>query len=246
MIILSFESDYRDITLEDYFALREEVETYFSSSNRKDVFRSLNQEQKEEVMKCADFVYNNACLIAPFITDDIKLLVSDLEGILVPLDNTIKGKTSLYRKIIADSVDYKGNYQIAAKRLRDSVRYTIIIEDSIYIKKVDEYLHKLEDMGYQNIVVNNNWGTLKCQGINTKITTKDGNNVFELQFHTPMGYKIKEDSTRDLYKVFRDEDVDPELKDRVNKVRKLLQSTIKVPEGALEYRYDSDSNIKRR
>lgn len=236
--------DYRDITMEEYFTTREEVETYIQDNPNSEIseFDKLSDENKIRVLSCINLVYENACLIEPSITSDVIELVNKTEGKLIPLNNTIKGKNSLKRKIIADSVNY--NYEIAARKIRDSVRYTIIIEDDIYVEKVDDYLHKLEEMGYQNIVVKNNWGTLKCQGINTKITTKDGKNVFEIQFHTPFGYQIKEMCTRDLYKIFRDHSAPADLKTKVVKLRKLLQSGVKAPENALEYNFVS--SVKRR
>ena len=133
---------------------------------------------------------------------------------------------------------------MAADMLRDSVRYTIILDDDNYIQKVDEYLHKLQDMGYQNIEVKNNWNDLKCRGINSKIKTKDGKTYFELQFHTPMGHQVKEGSTRDLYQIIREMQADASLRDRASKLRRLLQSKINIPQGALDYQYDSE--IKRR
>ena len=240
-------NDYLDLTVEDYFSIREDVDIYFLSDsyrNKQDEYSKLSDSKKKEVDECSDRVYNNACLIAPGITEDIQSLVSDNEGMLLPLDHTIKTKESLRRKIISDSIDYFGNYSMAAGLLRDSVRYTIILDDSNYTKKVDEYLHKLEEMGYQNIVVKNNWDDLKCRGINTKIKTKDGKTFFELQFHTPMGYQVKEGSTRDLYQIIREMQADSNLRDRASKLRKLLQSKINIPYGALDYQYDSNS--KRR
>ena len=240
-------NDYFNLTVEDYFSIREDVDIYFTSDSyrgKEDAYSKLSSDKKKEVDMCSDRVYNNACLTAPSITEDIKTLVSDNIGKLIPLDHTIKTKESLRRKIISDSVDYFGDYSTAADMLRDSVRYTIILDEDIYTQKVDEYLHKLQEMGYQSIEVKNNWNGLKCRGINSKIKSKDGKTFFELQFHTPMGYQVKEGSTRDLYQIIREMEADASLRERASKLRKLLQSKINIPQGALDYQYDSE--IKSR
>lgn len=239
-------------SMDKYFSVRIAIEEYFNGPeymNRLTSYDKLSLDEKKVVAECADLIYNTASQIAPSITLDIKSLVQDNEAVLLSDKNgtplhTLKTIEGLRRKIIADSVGYNGNYMEAAKNIRDSVRYTIIIEDNLYTKKVDEYLHRLEELGYRDFDVKNNWGTTACQGVNVKIRNKNTDDVFELQFHTPMGHQIKEGSTRDLYQIIREDEADLELKNKANKLRMLLQSKVPIPEGIKEYRFET--GVKRR
>ena len=87
----------------------------------------------------------------PGITKDLKDLELDGIGKLVSLEHRKKPITSIIEKIIADSKSerYKGSYKRAADNICDTVRYTFIISDDMYTKKLDECLHMLEDMGYE-------------------------------------------------------------------------------------------------
>lgn len=203
--------------------------------------------------KCSKEVYNHAKSIEPGITNDIRLLAGNTSGTLLGKINpetglvnpshVLKEKSSIERKIIGDSVAYQGNYVLASKNIRDTVRYTIIYEEDKYIECVDKFLHMIEDMGYFDIEIKNNWGKPVCQGINVKLRNKEGT-FFEIQFHTPYGHHVKEGCTRKLYRVIRDEEADSRLKFLANKLRKILQSSVKAPVGAIEYQFVSD--IKRR
>jgi len=76
----------------------------------------------------------------------------------------------------------------------------------------------------------------------------DGKDIFELQFHTPMGYYVKETCTRDLYQVVRDPNAPEDLIKDANRLRRLFQGSVKIPEGVIvnseKYQYSSSS--KRR
>lgn len=240
-------SEDENWTVDEYFKIRDDVQEYLNSEEYKghlSTYEVLDDSHKKVVSDYANQVYENAKLIEPMISKDLQNLVLDNEGYLISFNHRLKTIYSLRRKIIADSKDYDGSYHRAAHNICDSVRYTIIIDDNNYIDKVDDYLHKLEDIGYQVIELKNNWGKPLYQGINVRIVTKNGKDIFELQFHTPVSYQIKEKNTRDLYHVIRDENAPVELQIRANKLRKLLQSRVVPPINSIEYQYDSE--IKRR
>lgn len=235
-----------DWTVEEYFEIRDDVHEYLNSDDYKmhSAYESLNSNHKRVVSDYANLVYENSKLIEPSISKDMQTLIEDGEGYLTSFEHRLKTIEGLRRKIIADSKDYNGSYHRAAINLCDSVRYTIVINDEIYTNKVDEYLHKLESMGYQVLDLKNNWGKPMYQGINARIVAKNGEDIFEIQFHTPIGYQIKEGNTRDLYQVIRDEHAPLELQIRANKLRKLLQTRVVVPTDAIGYMFNPE--MKRR
>ncbi len=233
-------------SVEEYIETRNLVDTYLSDSDRvlATPYDKLDPRHRKIVASYVDLIYKNSKLVEPSISKDLHELLKEEKAYLVSFEHRLKTIESLRRKVIADSKDYDGSYYRAAHNICDSIRYTIIIEDNIYIEKVDEYLHSLENMGYEVLEVKNNWGTEYCQGINARFSDKNSNTIFEIQFHTPIGYQIKEQNTRDLYQVIRDESAPPSLMIRANKLRKLLQTRVEIPENAIGYSYDT-SIIRR-
>ncbi len=233
-------------------------------------YESLSDEDKVVVSRLALLIHSRAIELEPDITKMVIGLVPEgveltgyklSDGSLINgRDNhTIKTIESLRRKIIANSDlndDVVPDYNKAVETIKDSIRYTIIIPPETYLEKVDEILHRLESAGFDSIEVRNywvdcetcwkvenrkNWSKVRCQGINTKIGLPNGQDFFEIQFHTPMEQQIKEGSTRDLYKVYRDRALDLEWKQVLENYRMFLQSTIVPPDTkelkACEYRF---------
>ena len=233
-----------DITVEEYLQIREDVNVYLEKKKKNNItsFDKLPDERhKKIVLDNAKLVYEKSKLIEPSISKDLDSLLKEIGGEFKSFDHRIKDIESLKRKIIADSKEYDGSYSRAAHNLCDGVRYTIILDDSLYVEKADLYLHKLEELGYLVVDFKNNWGKDLYQGYNIRICCPYNDEIFELQFHTPYGYQIKEGSTRDLYQIARDDDISPkviELKKNCNKLRKLFQQSVKIPPGAKEYEFE--------
>lgn len=254
------------MTIEECLSIKRDVEEYLRSKQNKEQITSydlLSDHDKLLVLMYAKLLSKKAEEMEPGITKDLKDLELDGIGKLVSLEHRKKTITSIIEKIIADSKSerYKGSYKRAADNICDTVRYTFIIPDDIYTEKLDECLHMLEDMGYEVIDFKNKWGELAYKGVNVRISTKDHKEIFELQFHTPLGYRIKEGvsygdttkvdetpfkigSTRSLYQVSRDDDAPEWLRIRADRLRSYLQTFIDTPKGILDYMYDRD--IKRR
>lgn len=233
-----------EMNAEEYFEIREEVSAFLEEKNRKKIsaFDKLSSNHKRVVLDNANLVYARSKLIEPAISRDLLSIIDSSVSEFKSFEHRLKTLESLKRKIIADSKEYEGSYLRAANNICDGVRYTIVIDDDMYVLKVDEYLHKLEDMGYFVVDFKNNWGKPFYQGFNVRICCPNREDIFELQFHTMYGYHIKEGSTRDLYQVVRDEDMSKraiELKKKANRLREFFQKTVRIPNMALEYDFSS-------
>lgn len=229
-------------TSSDYLKLREDIKQYFLKYGHNDPEKKLpSKVHKEVAEENTKNVYDRAKLIEPTISEDLKNILEPGISEFKSFDHRIKEYDSLKRKIIADSKKYEGSYFRAASRIFDSIRYTIVIPDDIYVEKVDSYLKEIEDLGYYVVDFKNNWGSDACQGYNVRLHSKTARDIFEIQFHTPFGYQIKEGFTRDLYEIARDERTDDEimnLKIQANKFRKLFFKLVPIPIGAKEYRFN--------
>ena len=216
-----------------------------SEKNYPSEFDLLNESEQEMIISYCKEIRRRALEYEPSITDD--LIDMELEiGTLMELEHRIKPLESIIKKTVSDGIG--GNYQEAASKLKDIVRYTFVVNDNIYVLKIDECLHRLENMGYQVLEFKNNWDKPYFKGINVRLATKDSQNIFEIQFHTPFAYRTKEgtdleskkSSTRNLYIVSKDRKAPEWLRLQVNRLRRHLQSYIKIPEGAIGYRYNSN------
>ena len=240
-----------EITVEEYIKIREDVAAFLDEKKKNRVSsydRLPDGKHRRIVFNNANKLYNKSKLLEPSISKDLISLLEDGVSELKSFDHRLKDMESIKRKIISDSKDYDGSYQRAADNITDAIRYTFVLPGDEYVSKVDEYLHKLESMGYVVIDFKNRWGKKYYQGYNVILECPSPYNkeVFEVQFHTPYGYQIKEGSTRDLYQVVRDDDISPEvveLKQKANKLRRIFQKSVPIPEGAIEYNYDSDIYI---
>ena len=238
-----------EITVEEYLRIREDVTTFLEEKAKTNItsFDRLPTKQHQKiVLKNAELVYEKSKIIEPIITSNLFGLYEEGISEFKSLEHRIKDIEGIKRKIISDSKDYDGSYSDAASNLRDGVRYTIVLPEELYVLKTDEYLHKLEDMGYVIEEFKNCWGKPLYQGFNVIIKCPETDDYFELQFHTPYGYQIKEGSTRDLYQVVRDDDMSKEvieLKKKANKLRRIFQASVPIPEGAKEYRFSSDKRL---
>lgn len=186
-------------------------------------------------------------LIEPEITNDLLKLQGEV-GTLMGLEHRIKPFSRILEKTVSEMVDYDGSFSRAARNINDSVRYTFVIPDEVYIEKIDLCLHKMEELGYQVIDLKNKWKSVEYKGINVRLVSKNNDDIFEIQFHTPLAYRIKEgddsktkeNSTRTLYQVSRDKNAPGWLRLKADKLRIYLQTFIKVPEGAIDYMYDPE------
>ena len=236
------------IDVDEYHRIREEVESYLLEVKNKKIpssYDNLEEIHKKAVEFYADLVYQQATFKEPSITADLLRLVEPGVSTLVSLNNRLKTIDSLRRKIIANSKVKGGSYESAAKKISDSIRYTFKIKDeNLYIIKTEEYLNYLESLGYQVIDFKNTWGESLYQGYNVVIKCIDDQTIFELQFHTPRSYSIKE-RTRDLYNVVRDQNAPEKLRNGADKIRMLLQKPIMDFSSKFK-EYNYVSKFKRR
>jgi len=237
------EKDKKDeITVSEYSRIRQEISEYLDEKKFKKIpssFDKLPDNHQQVVTDYANLIYEKAKILEPSISRDLNELISDGNAYFTSFEHRLKTLHSLKRKIIADSKDYNGSYYRASHNICDSIRYTLLIEDNSYVVVVNDYLHNLEEMGYEVIDFKNNWGDEFYQGINVRIVAKNKEDIFEIQFHTPFGYEIKEKCTRDLYEVIRDPYSSASLKIDANKLRKLFQKQVVPPPGVLDYQFES-------
>ena len=204
---------------------------------------SNNQETNEfsnisfELKSAVDFIEARAIFYSNIITNILLTLQEEHISYFADLDQRLKKRERIIEKIYQKmNVDQKSMID-AINCIGDSLRYTIVIDDKIYIEKVEEYLSKIEDFGYNVFKFKNAWGNEYYQGINVIFEDSEGFK-FEIQFHTPNGFAIKEGKLRNVYNIIRNPQSPSDLVKKCNLIRKYYQGQVRVPFNALEYKYE--------
>lgn len=129
----------------------------------------------------------------PGITRDMKALEEQSGGKLAGLEHRLKSPESIERKLQDEGA--------APEDINDPLRYTLTFPSDQLADGANEVMEQMEDMGYTNEEVKNTFKPDKpYMGINT--TFSKGDQQFEVQFHTPESYAIKDES-HGLYDVRR-------------------------------------------
>jgi hypothetical protein len=152
---------------------------------------------------------------------------------LVGLDYRVKSKESFLRKVDTDSRN-SVDAQIISDTIsttNDVIRYTF--QDS-HKKLTDSYfkaIDALAEKGYTKVKVKNTWNKYSpYKGINTIFKSPDGQN-FEIQFHTPESFKLKDGELHKLYEEWRLLPEDTTESKALRKQMFELSQTLTVPKN---------------
>ena len=133
--------------------------------------------------------YNAVLKNEPDISDAIKKVANE-EGLeIAGFKHRIKNKESYLRKIRSDYSVNGNNYEV-----NDIIRYTFISDADNFTEKSANAIVNLEKKSYNTIKIKNYWldDTSPYKGINT-IAKADNGQKFEIQYHTPESYRVKEE-----------------------------------------------------
>ena len=105
----------------------------------------------------------------------------------------------------------------AGGKIFDDLRYTMTFPADKYTEGVKGAVADLKAQGYtfDQDRVKNTWESPVYRGLNTTARTPDGK-AFELQFHTPESFDLKENIQHPLYEEARLTTTSPERVDELN------------------------------
>jgi len=153
--------------------------------------------------KAAQQVYEKATRLEPQITKQVQDLATANGAELVGLKDRLKTVESLERKIGDKARDeFGGDNKAAAADIGDSVRYTMKLDEQNYSSGVRNTIDVLNQEGYKTNVKNYWQENNIYKGVNVTVSSPEGQK-FELQFHTPGSYGLKQTKNNDLYQVHR-------------------------------------------
>ena len=179
--------------------------------------------------------YNKIVKEEPAITKDIKSVVEGAGGTLEGLEYKVKAKDSYLRKVDADYETASLNNpnitkEYIAGKINDAIRYTAVAdEDSLY-DMFKRSISQLEENQYSMVKLKNTWGDTfnPYKGINVVLQSPTGQN-FELQFHTPASYDMKQNQMHRLYEEFRLPITSDERKEELRQLMLKMSRKLKKP-----------------
>jgi len=139
--------------------------------------------------------YNKAVLNEPDITVQVKKVAEATGMDAMGLEYRIKGKDSYLRKIRTNYKPDGNEYEI-----NDILRYTCGASVKELSAKTLESIDKYSTLGYNTIRIKNSWldKDNPYNGINTIIQAPNGQK-FEMQYHTPESFELKNGKLHELY-----------------------------------------------
>ena len=223
----------------DIIKWTEEIRIYNEENENNDTLIIPDVFLKHRILEASNYMLTKAYNLEKQITYDLFECLQ--KGYFVNLDKRIKGRERIETKIYNRHKKSNNDVFKVASEIDDILRYTIILDFDDYTSEVDNYLTRLEELGYQVYKLKNRWNELFYKGINVKI--KDPNNfLFEIQFHTKENLNIIEYQTREPYKVVRSNNAPLHLKIKAYLIRNYYQNDVQVPLGAIDYNYKSKTN----
>ena len=182
----------------------------------------------------ANALHQNAVKVEPKITKDVKSVIRKSGAKIYGLKNRLKTKESLERKIRTDSKEKDISLNQSAKGIKDTVRYTAVLDNNNFVDGYNSIKESLAEKGYTEVRCRNYFdlyrkGKANHKQITTVYENSDGDQ-FELQFHTPSSIKVKEKKTA-LYEEARNPKVSKNRKDEITERMDVLAKQIKDPKG---------------
>lgn len=196
----------------------------------KDPANKQSTTASTEAQQLAESKRNDGLKSEPAITKNMIDLANANGATMVGLDFRLKSEDSLARKIDADAKnEFDGDKEKAAENIGDSLRYTMQYSADSYSERVASTLKDLEEQGYE-MRVKNYWQEGNAyKGINVAVTAGDGT-IFELQFHTPQSFDIKENEAHLLYEKYRVE-TDPEIRTSLDAQMREVGAKVITPDN---------------
>ncbi|MBO5069462.1 MAG: minor capsid protein [Roseburia sp.] len=170
--------------------------------------------------------YDKALRAELEISKTVKSIADMHEMDMAGFEYRLKGKDSFLRKI-------RSNYDPAGNvyEVKDIIRFTYTADPQYLAEKTLKCIDAYAEKGYNTIEVKNYWLNRRnpYNGINTVLKTPDGQK-FELQYHTPESYSVK-DSMHADYEKWRV--LDPASEEAKAMRKKMFEQSqgMQVPEG---------------
>lgn len=184
--------------------------------------------------KVAEKLYSDAEKKANRITKDVEKAAKMAGGEMHGLENQLKTKESIERKLNKKVNEKSIDITEAANSIKDAIRYTVIAPTDNFVNMYYDFKDHMLNKGYFETSCDNYFdkfskGEVKHKAIQSNFTDKDGYE-FEVQFHTPESQDAK-DKKLPLYNERRTTGISERRAKELEKQMENLALNIPDPEG---------------
>lgn len=143
--------------------------------------------------------YNKAVSNEPAITEHVKNVAARADMSLEGFQYRLKTKESFLGKIKREYSPDGNEYEV-----KDIIRYTYTADSSELADKTLKAIDEHRSMGYNTVKVTNSWDNdlNPYKGINTIVQAPNGQK-FEIQYHTPESFAVKNGEMHRFYEEWR-------------------------------------------
>jgi hypothetical protein len=163
----------------------------------------------------AGSVLRDAAWAEKQLTPRVERVAERTGALRVGHESVLKGRTSLFRKLSGESVGPASGGERglgrAASAVNDTVRYTLVYGDDVYVAKAASTVQALQDEGFRLTKAKSFWGSDRYEGVNLTLHDPQTGRLLEVQLHTPRSWAATK-ATHDDYELFRDANVPTGLK----------------------------------
>ncbi len=177
--------------------------------------------------------------VEPAITKAMQASANANGAKLVGLKFRLKGIGSASRKIADDAARQGISTRETAYAVSDMVRYTAEFSPEEYVAKTEQMLADMERRGFKVTRFRNTWKPdAPYAGVNVQLAAPNGYR-FELQFHTPESFYLKEKINHPLYEEARLESTSMSRRAELDREMKANVATLTRPDGIDGFEYES-------
>jgi hypothetical protein len=188
----------------------------------------LTPEERFEARIAADAKLAQARAWEPAISDIVREVVEANGGRLERFGFRLKTMDSLYRKVQDVMVEDETTAADAAGEIRDSLRYTAVVDESGYWERGNQICAALAQTGYTPAKKTPGWRRFGYKGRNETFISSDGLE-FEVQIHTAASLGAAE-RAHTLYEEERLPTTSREAKEQLRRLQDEIFAAVPAPD----------------
>jgi len=196
--------------------------------------------------KVAEKLFSDAEKKSKKITKDVENAAKKAGGEIHGLENQLKTKESIERKLNKKINEKDMDITEAANSIKDTVRYTVIAPTDKFVNMYYEFKADMANKGYSETSCDNYFdkfsrGEVKHKAVQSNFADEDGYE-FEVQFHTPESQDAK-DKKLPLYNERRATGISERRAKELEKQMEDLAVSIPDPEGVHDILSHGESEV---
>lgn len=196
--------------------------------------------------KVAEKLYSDAEKKSKKITKDVENAAKRAGGEIHGLENQLKTKESIERKLNKKVNEKDMDITEAANSIKDAVRYTVIAPTDKFVNMYYDFKADMANKGYSEISCDNYFdkfsrGEVKHKAVQSNFVDQNGYE-FEVQFHTPESQDAK-DKKLPLYNERRTTGISESRAKELEKQMEDLALNIPDPEGVRDILSHGESEV---